>query len=299
MTNGVQLGLFGGSDLSQPQDRDRWCTPAWVVALVREALGAIDLDPASNERAQGVVQAATWYSLDVGRDGLELPWAGRVYCNPPYGRGIINAFADKIVCELDRGEIDALIVLVNTSSSASWWQQLARRADAIVYPDSRLAFWHAETGKTRTGNEYDQTLFVYGLVDLEPLEQLGLVIPKQPAPSKELAPLPTGEDDWSDLGRADELTGMCWAMLDDLTAGWPGWRGGMYDRAHPAADERDLQARAVADALKGVGELVELLWHKPEPKQPSKHHTRLWERLTQAHSALAQLGATSPLFTPR
>lgn len=287
--SGVQLGLFGGADLSQPVDRDRWCTPPWVLEVARQALGAIDLDPASNARAQQHVQACEWYSLDVGRDGLALPWSGRVWCNPPYARGLIDLFADKILAEMERGEIDAMIVLVNSSTSAAWWQRLAARAEALVYPDQRLSFWHAETGRTQRGNSYDQTLLVYGLVDLEPLEQLGLVVRKSAPLSEELPPTSL-DDDWRDLGRADELAGVSWALLEDLTIGWPGWHQGR-PLATGTADERDAQARAVVEALDKAGELVAHLWHRPEPSKPSPHHLKLWELVNEAHDALGRLGA--------
>lgn len=233
-----QLGLFGGADLCEPVDRDRWCTPPWVLEVARQALGAIDLDPASNARAQQHVQACEWYSLDVGRDGLALPWGGRVWCNPPYARGLIDLFADKILEELERGEIDAMIVLVNSSTSASWWQRLAARAEALVYPDQRLSFWHAETGRTQRGNSYDQTLLVYGLVDLAPLEQLGLVVRKSAPLSDELPPLLAPDEDPCDLWRADCLAGALYAQFDDLTASWPGWGQDGHLSPTPARDAR-------------------------------------------------------------
>lgn len=56
-------------------------TPKAIVEAARYALGGIDLDPASCALAQETVQAACWYHPPA--DGLELPWEGRVFCNPP------------------------------------------------------------------------------------------------------------------------------------------------------------------------------------------------------------------------
>jgi hypothetical protein len=178
MSAPAQLGLFGGADLCVPEDRDRYCTPPHVVKAAREAMGGIDLDPASNAAAQRIVQAARWYSLDMGLDGLALAWAGRVWCNPPYSKGAIDSFSDKIITEWVGGAVPSMLVLVNSSTSAAWWQQLARAADALLFCDQRLSFWHAQTGATKKGNFYDQTIFAFGALDLEPLEPLGAIIPK-------------------------------------------------------------------------------------------------------------------------
>jgi hypothetical protein len=56
-------------------------TPDYIVEPARAVLGAIDLDPASCPIGQEVVRAAQWY----GEKGLERPWAGRVFLNPPGG----------------------------------------------------------------------------------------------------------------------------------------------------------------------------------------------------------------------
>lgn len=56
-------------------------TPKPIVEAARYALGAIDLDPASCKLAQETVQASVFYRLP--NNGRELPWYGRVFCNPP------------------------------------------------------------------------------------------------------------------------------------------------------------------------------------------------------------------------
>ena len=72
-----------------------WYTPPEIVGLARSAMGGIDLDPASNEWAQGWIKAATWYGEE--QDGLAQEWAGRVWMNPPYSRGRIAKFVDKLL----------------------------------------------------------------------------------------------------------------------------------------------------------------------------------------------------------
>jgi hypothetical protein len=61
---------------------DTWLTPQWII----DSIGMSDLDPcgyAPNGKPF-VVTAKNFYDLEhAGQDGLELPWAGSIYCNPP------------------------------------------------------------------------------------------------------------------------------------------------------------------------------------------------------------------------
>lgn len=65
---------------------DFWETPNHILDLVREALGGINLDPASSERANRRVKADIFYTKL--EDALIKPWAPgmSVYLNPPGGK---------------------------------------------------------------------------------------------------------------------------------------------------------------------------------------------------------------------
>lgn len=58
-----------------------WMTPLWLVDLCREVTGAFDLDPASSDEANAIVMAKRFFT--ARDDGLEQPWAGTVFLNPP------------------------------------------------------------------------------------------------------------------------------------------------------------------------------------------------------------------------
>ena len=138
-------------------------TPPEVIALARRVMGSIDLDPATNEAAQGAIGATRCYTRED--NGLDQPWAGTVWCNPPYSHGLIEQFTDKIVDEWDRPwedrAVHAMIVLTNASACARWWQRLGIHATRLAFPPARLQFWraHAEQGSS---NERDQSLFYFG-----------------------------------------------------------------------------------------------------------------------------------------
>ncbi len=66
---------------------DRWFTPLWVIAKVREVLGDIDFDPASEHDANSRVRAREYLT----HGALSRPWMPEkgdktIFCNPPGGQ---------------------------------------------------------------------------------------------------------------------------------------------------------------------------------------------------------------------
>lgn len=65
------------------QDPSRWFTPLEILSLVEGSWAdGIDLDPCWDPLSH--VKAARVFDVRAGQDGLELPWEGRVWLNPPY-----------------------------------------------------------------------------------------------------------------------------------------------------------------------------------------------------------------------
>ena len=138
-------------------DTDAWSTPAEYVEFARDILGAIDCDPATNETAQGIVKAATHYTIDD--DGLEQPWPGRVWLNPPYSD--VGPWVEKLETERDLGHVTEAIVLVNVAHTSAWFRELHRISDLVAYPSKRINFYHP-TGFKGSSNRYEQAFFYLG-----------------------------------------------------------------------------------------------------------------------------------------
>jgi phage N-6-adenine-methyltransferase len=120
-------------------DGDEWYTPPDYIDAARSLMGRIDLDPASCEAAQAVVQATRFYAK--ADDGLRQPWHGRVWLNPPYS--LADVFVDKLLTEYESGRVEQAVLLVNASTDTLWFQTLAARFP-VLFTRGRIKFWHPD-----------------------------------------------------------------------------------------------------------------------------------------------------------
>ena len=127
--------------MSEPYNNDSdagdgWGTPRWLVEPLSESLGGFDLDPASG--AEPVPYARHRYTVED--DGLSLPWRGRVWLNPPYGRSANPKWADKVTEEAARDEVESITALVPASTDRIWFFENYMRADYLTFIKRRIKF---------------------------------------------------------------------------------------------------------------------------------------------------------------
>lgn len=146
---------------------NEWYTPARYVEAVREVFGGvIDLDPASCEYANRIVQARRIYTIHD--NALEREWHARsIFCNPPYGRtkrggSNLELFCKHLDEQYKKGHVAQAILLIPTNTATSWFPMLWDYP--ICFPDFRLRFYN-EQGMS-DGASFG-TCFVY----LGPYEQ--------------------------------------------------------------------------------------------------------------------------------
>jgi hypothetical protein len=108
-----------------------WHTPPEIVEAVRDLFGIIDLDPCSNSHEAPNVPALVHFTRED--DGLSRPWFGRVYLNPPYGKGI-GPWIEKVREEHEAGRVTAAVVLVKAATDTRWFRVLSER-----YPRCEVA----------------------------------------------------------------------------------------------------------------------------------------------------------------
>lgn len=134
-----------------------WYTPEVYLTAARKVLGDFDLDPASSDVAQRFVNAKTYFTKDD--NGLVQDWRGTVWMNPPYGSGIVEQFAEKLVDSLS--SIKGAVVLVNNATETRWFQLLANNSNAICFPSGRIKFLDS-TGEPKNSPLQGQAFIYFG-----------------------------------------------------------------------------------------------------------------------------------------
>ena len=160
MTNkwlGGENGNVGGGEREV-----HWLTPPHIV----QELGEFDLDPCG---APGHVLAKRTYLIDNGENGLALPWNGRVWLNPPYGK-----YAERFLSRLaDYGNGIALIFA--RTETRSFHENVWDRADGILFLAGRLTFLDARGTPAKANAGAPSCLVAYGSNNVDALASCGLL----------------------------------------------------------------------------------------------------------------------------
>lgn len=86
-------------------------------------------------------KAETYYGLDNGLDGLSSSWAGRWWCNPPYGRqGVIRDWLAKGVREVETRKKSTGTYLIPARVGTAWYWEYVRAWTQWIVP-GRLTYW--------------------------------------------------------------------------------------------------------------------------------------------------------------
>jgi phage N-6-adenine-methyltransferase len=133
---GQPSAFYAAAALSSAHEA--WATPPGLLARLYEALGGpFDLDPCSPGALRSRVRAAR--HLTEADDGLAHPWHGKVFMNPPYGRGI-GRWTSKARQEAEAGRATFVIGLVPARTDTRWWHADVAGHAAAWLLRGRLAF---------------------------------------------------------------------------------------------------------------------------------------------------------------
>jgi hypothetical protein len=141
VTRAAILAVEGnGSQQLGGSGDNEYLTPTQYVEAARDVLGTIDLDPASCPEAQAIVQATHFFTKD--EDGLQHPWRGKVFLNPPFSRDLVGRFVRKLIAECETGRVQEAVLLTSSNTSSRWFQERRGRRRRFA---SRITTSHSST----------------------------------------------------------------------------------------------------------------------------------------------------------
>ena len=146
-----------------PADPDELRSPAEYVDAAREAMGGIELDPASCAVANGVVRAERYYAKDDL--GQTRDWrADSVWLSPPRSSPTFDQFIWRMAADYEAGVFRQGIALVDSSTESDWFQTLGASADAIIFPPKRARLWRADGdgGESKSAAPVGHALIYFG-----------------------------------------------------------------------------------------------------------------------------------------
>ena len=133
---------------SQGTGNNEWYTPSDIIEAARDVMSSIDIDPASSDKANETVKAASYYTKE--QDGRGHPLVGNLWMNPPFSQPEVSQFVDSVCNAHDAGTVPQACVLVNNCTETVWGQQLLGASDAVCFLSGRVKFLDPE-GVPRSG----------------------------------------------------------------------------------------------------------------------------------------------------
>lgn len=106
-----------------------WLTPPNLVTR----LGIFDLDPCSPINAPFLHAKNNFTTID---DGLKMEWYGRVYLNPPYGRGM-EKWLEKL-----KIHGNGIALIFARTETKCFFEHIWNDADGILFVKGRIRFYH-------------------------------------------------------------------------------------------------------------------------------------------------------------
>ena len=112
-----------------------WSSPSWLVDYWAEIEGPFTFDPCATAE-----NAVAGDFLTIDDDGLKSPWKGKVWLNPPYGRGL-NDWMAKANQELESGRVESIVALLPSRTDTRWFHDhILSLGHEIHFLKGRIAY---------------------------------------------------------------------------------------------------------------------------------------------------------------
>lgn len=163
-----------GSHQSARPGTVTWLTPPGIISALGGAT-SFDLDPAA---APAMPWPTAVRMVTEAEDGLSIAWKGRVWLNPPYTSGQVEAFMARMA---DHGRGTALVF---ARTETEWCERSVwGAASGILFLHGRLHFHYPDGRRAKANAGAPSMLVAYGIDDLERLRAAdlnGALVPLTP-----------------------------------------------------------------------------------------------------------------------
>jgi hypothetical protein len=80
--------------------------------------------------------------------------------NPPYSNGQPAKWINKAIAEVDCGNVELVVALMQSRTETRWFQKAMNRAQEMRFPAGRIEFERPGTSAT-SHNKFGNTIFVF------------------------------------------------------------------------------------------------------------------------------------------
>lgn len=147
-----------GGHHSAKSRTDEWLTPPAIITSLGGS-ESFDLDPCSPASRPWDTAKRHYTEAD---NGLILPWAGRVWLNPPYSTALVGRFLGRMA-DHNRG---TALIFARTETEA-FFSFVWRRATALLFMEGRINFHHVDGTRAKGNAGAPTVLIAYGQNDAE------------------------------------------------------------------------------------------------------------------------------------
>lgn len=116
--NGDTIPFFNGAAISSTHHG--WHTPPEILEILYGVFRQFDLDPCSPSSDRRIAPVKARVRFTIADDGLSLPWFGRVFMNPPYGRELPRWTA-KARKEVAAQRARVVAAILPSRTDTRWW----------------------------------------------------------------------------------------------------------------------------------------------------------------------------------
>ena len=147
--------MDNGQLINQDSGNVEYYTPSWIIEAAREVMGSIDLDPASSAKANEIVKATFYKSLEphsiwIEQDSLKSTWFGYVWLNHPFSKKNNKLWIEKLLLEYEEyGNVKQACCITYASTSEKWFQYLMDYPQCYFY--KRVNYIDGETMQPKKG----------------------------------------------------------------------------------------------------------------------------------------------------